>query len=324
MIAAAERNESLPKRGRVDAVDVARGVAVIGMVFYHFTWDLAAFRLVRPALPFLPPMRLLSHAIAITFLVLVGASLALAHRNRLNLPAFWKRLALVGAGAALVTAASFVADPGRVVWFGILHCIVAASIVALPVITAPAWMSFVAGAAAIALPFLFASDLFDPPALLWLGLGKALPDTVDWYPLTPWCGAVLIGLGFARLKWTDRLLTSPGRWQAQSAVARATALAGRRSLLIYLVHQPILYPLVWAAASALASPQALDVGRFVTDCHRACVASGHLTSEECATSCRCVADAIGASREAGWLASAPLEGERAQALKRMTDACMGR
>ena len=79
--------------GRVDAVDCARGLALIGMAIYHLSWDLADFRLGPPILPFTPQMRLLSHIVASAFLALVGVSLALAHRNRLNLPAFWRRLA---------------------------------------------------------------------------------------------------------------------------------------------------------------------------------------------------------------------------------------
>ena len=71
---------------RIDAVDCARGVALIGMAAYHLSWDLADFRLASPMLPFTPPMRLLSHVVASAFLLLVGVSLALAHRKGLNLP----------------------------------------------------------------------------------------------------------------------------------------------------------------------------------------------------------------------------------------------
>src|SRR5208337_2410056 len=197
------------KTGRVDAVDCARGLALVGMAAYHLTWDLADFRVVSPMLPFSPPMRLVSHVVGSAFLALVGVSLGLAHRDRMNLPAFWRRLALVAGAAALVTAASLVFAPGQAIWFGILHCIAVASLVALPFVEAPAWASLLAGAAAIALPFFVHSTLFDPSALLWLGLGEALPNTLDWYPLLPWAGVVIIGLGFARLPGVLPRLTSP-------------------------------------------------------------------------------------------------------------------
>ena len=62
---AGEADDSAGKRpGRVDAVDCARGLALIGMAAYHLSWDLADFRLAPPMLPFAPPMRLLSHVVA--------------------------------------------------------------------------------------------------------------------------------------------------------------------------------------------------------------------------------------------------------------------
>ena len=93
--------------GRVDAVDCARGLALIGMGVYHLSWDLADFRLISPLLPFTAPMRLLSHSVASVFLALVGVSLALAHRDGLNVRAFWRRLAIVAGAAALVTSKFF-------------------------------------------------------------------------------------------------------------------------------------------------------------------------------------------------------------------------
>ena len=313
------------KSGRIDAVDCARGLALIGMAAYHLTWDLADFRLVSPLLPFSPPMRLLSHTVASAFLALVGVSLALAHRDRLNLPAFSRRLVIVITGAALVTAASWILFPGQIIWFGILHCIAAASLLALPFVVSPAWTSILAGAAAIGLPFFFHSALFDPPALLWLGLGEALPNTVDWYPLLPWAGIVLVGLGAARLPGVLGRLTSPWRWRAKFGLARAVSFAGRHSLAVYLLHQAVIYPLVWAiAASGLVAPfppPKADFGAFLSACERACESPGR-AAEDCELSCRCVADLVERSGDAGRLGG--LSAERRAELRRMADACMGR
>jgi uncharacterized membrane protein len=265
------------KTGRVDAVDCARGLALIGMAAYHLGWDLADFRFVSPMFPFSPSMRFVSHIVGCAFLGLVGVSLALAHRDRLNLPAFWRRLATVAGAAALVTAASIVFAPGQGIWFGILHCIAAASLFALPFVEAPAWASLLAGGTAIVLPFFVQSTLFDPPALLWLGLGEALPNTLDWYPLLPWAGVVLIGLGLARLPGALPRLISPWRWRAKSGPARGICFAGRHSLVVYLVHQPILIGLVATAASSglfATDPPKQDYRAFLSACEQACVAHG--------------------------------------------------
>jgi uncharacterized membrane protein len=307
--------------GRVDAVDCARGLALIGMAVYHLSWDLADFRLISPVLPFTPPMRLLSHGVASVFLALVGVSLALAHRDGLNIPAFWRRLAIVAGAAALVTAASLVFASGEGIFFGILHCIAVASLLAAPFVAAPAWASLAVGLAAIATPLLFHSTLFDPPWLLWLGLGEAFPNTLDWRPLLPWAGVVFLGLGVARTSGVLAWLTSPKRWRAASPPSRAVCFAGRQSLPIYLVHQPILIGLLSAlAATGALAPKPDDSG-FLAQCQRACVAKGRAAAE-CDDACRCVADAIERSGEADRLAT--LDAASRARLRTLADACMGR
>ena len=244
MAAGAEADQPV-KLGRIAAVDVARAVALIGMVVYHLTWDLAHFGLVAPSLPFEPATRLLSHTVASAFLALVGVSLALAHPRGLNRAAFWRRLAIVAGAAALVTAASYAIDPAEPILFGILHCIAVASLIGALFVAAPPWAPLLLGAMAIVEPLVFSSEAFNAPALIWLGLGTISPSTLDWRPLLPWGGAALIGLGLARAalprlagwRWTS--------WQPAGASGRALVLAGRHSLAIYLIHQPILFGLLW-------------------------------------------------------------------------------
>jgi uncharacterized membrane protein len=309
------------RSGRVDAVDCARGLALVGMAFYHLSWDFADFRLAPPMLPFTPGMRLLSHTVASAFLALVGVSLALAHRKGLNQRAFWRRLAIVAGAAALVTVGSLVFAANEPITFGILHCIAVASLVAGPFVNAPAWASFAVGLAAIAAPWLGRSTMFDPPWLLWLGLGEALPNTLDWRPLLPWAGVVFLGLGAARLPGVIERLTSPKRWRAGSAPARAVCFAGRHSLPIYLVHQPILIGLLAALTAWGPLAPKPDRSAFLAACRHACVAEGR-AGGECDTGCRCVADAVERSGDADRLAT--VTPERRAELQRLADACMGR
>ena len=322
MISEAGAEESASKRsGRVDAIDCARGLALVGMAIYHLSWDLADFRLAPPWLPFTPQMRLFSHIVASAFLVLVGASLALAHRKGLNPRAFWRRFAIVAGAAALVTAGSFVFAPSEPITFGILHCIAVASLLAWPFVIAPAWASFAMGFAAIAAPWLGRSTLFDPPWLQWLGLSEALPNTLDWRPLLPWAGVVFLGLGVARLAGVLEGLTSHKRWRAKSAPSRDD-----------LLRRPAqLGRLSGASAGPDRSP--LDVDRVGAACGEA----GHerlhrlvptrlrrqgRADAECETGCRCVADAVASSGDADRLET--LAPKRRDELKRLADACMGR
>jgi uncharacterized membrane protein len=230
----------------------------------------------------------------------------------------------VAGGAALVTAGTAIVYLGALtVWFGILHCIAAASLLALPLIEAPAALGIAAGAAVIALPSFVQSKAFDSPALLWLGLGQALPNTVDWYPLSPWAGVTLLGLGVTRAPSVMSWLTRPQRWRVRSAFAAAFGFCGRRSLAIYLLHQPVLVGLVWVvAASGVFAPAPPQWNRasFLGDCQLACVAAGR-TADDCDASCHCFADAIERSGRAGRLGQSPLE---EQQLKRVVDACRKR
>ncbi|HSU99143.1 MAG TPA: heparan-alpha-glucosaminide N-acetyltransferase [Roseiarcus sp.] len=313
--------ESASRSRRIDAIDCARGLALVGMAIYHLGWDLADFRLAPPWLPFTPGMRLFSHIVASAFLALVGVSLALAHRKGFNRRAFWRRLAIVAGAAVLVSAGSYVFAPSEPITFGILHCIAVASLIAGPFVNAPASASLAVGVAAIAAPWLGRSALFDPPWLLWLGLGQALPNTLDWRPLMPWAGIVFLGLGVARLPGVLAWMTSPDRWRAGSAPWRAISLAGRHSLAVYLIHQPILIGLLWVlTAFGPLAPKA-DMTGFLASCQQACVARGR-PAAECETGCRCVADAVVSSGDADRLES--LAPERREALRGLADACMGR
>src|ERR1700716_3851640 len=112
-----------PTGRRIAALDVARGIAIIAMVVYHFAWDLWAFGLIATDVGYGFGWRLFAHTIASTFLAIVGISLVLAARNGLNRDAFLWRLGMVAGGALIVSIATWFEDANTFVFFGILHLI---------------------------------------------------------------------------------------------------------------------------------------------------------------------------------------------------------
>ncbi|HEY8578676.1 MAG TPA: heparan-alpha-glucosaminide N-acetyltransferase domain-containing protein, partial [Beijerinckiaceae bacterium] len=74
-----------PATARVPLVDAARGAALVGMAIYHFVWDLGFFGLIPRDWPYDPRFVLFGHAVAASFLALVGVSLALAARDGLDM-----------------------------------------------------------------------------------------------------------------------------------------------------------------------------------------------------------------------------------------------
>ena len=231
---------------RLTGLDAARGAALCAMFVYHLVWDLGFYQLVDPALPEQAWFKWFGHTIASIFLALAGAGLVLAWRRANPWPGFWRRLAMIGAAAAAVTLASLWFTPEAPIYFGILHCIALGSLLAPLFLRAPLWIVFLSAALVLAAPLMVQMAALDAPALSWLGLGTIYPDSEDFRPLSPWFGAMLAGIFGARV------------WQARGAILPAgpdwLAWMGRHSLVIYLVHQPVLSGLVALAAMALPAP----------------------------------------------------------------------
>ncbi|MCC0003907.1 MAG: DUF1624 domain-containing protein [Methylobacteriaceae bacterium] len=282
--------EAAPDRpgGRIALLDMARGAALVAMFAYHLVWDLAHFDYIDARTPFLPEMRLFSHVIASSFLFIAGLSLALARRSPFDWRAYWRRIAIIAAAAALVTAASWFLFPNALIFFGILHCIAAASIIALPFLFLPWQAAFAAGAVAAALPQFVGLRAFDTPALIWTGLGLALPTSNDFRPLLPWTGALLFGLA-AGLALKERSgFNALRRFSGSSAPARLLAFGGRHSLAIYLVHQPVFFALLSASVWAFGPPAPSDERPFRAVCERQCTTTG-MGAEQCRRGCACTA-----------------------------------
>ena len=278
---------------RLEAIDALRGLALLGMFAFHLIWDLGYFELAPPDLPYEPAMMGFGHGVAASFLFLVGASLALASRGDVNMPAFWRRLLMICAAAAGVSAATYLLFPESFIFFGILHCIALSSLLALPLLRAPLWLVAVIALAALLAPLLIESTLFDAPAFWWLGLGTREPLSNDWRPLLPYFGVVLAGLIATRWKLARGLPAWLTNWRAQNRAGVALVWGGRHSLLVYLVHQPVFLAVLFMVAQ-VAGPQAARVPQddpFVASCTAQCVATSG-GRQACRNVCLCISSEI--------------------------------
>ena len=95
----------------------------------------------------------------------------------------------------------------------------------------------------IALPLWYQSAWFDAPGRRWIGLMTHKPPTEDYVPVLPWFGVVLVGMavGSYIVRVVPRYLSrfDEAHW------VHWLALAGRHSLVIYLLHQPLLMALLY-------------------------------------------------------------------------------
>lgn len=231
---------------RFDRLDALRGLAMVWMAAYHFSFDLNLYGLLSPRQNFyLDPFWTLQRtAIVSLFLFCAGLGQAAALAAGRGRRAFWRRWAQVAGCAVLVSAGSALMFPNSWISFGVLHGIALMLLLTRAAAPLGAWL-WPLGAAAIALPFIAQHPLFDTRWTNWVGLVTQKPLTEDYVPLLPWLGVMLWGLAAAR--W----LLRPAALLAGTlpAVLQPLAGLGRWSLSFYMLHQPLLIGalLAWRA-----------------------------------------------------------------------------
>ncbi len=273
---------------RVVALDAARGVALLAMAIYHFSWDLSNYGLFAVDVIADPGWKAFARTIAGTFIFLVGVSLVLATRRGLDRRAFLRRLAIVVGAALLVTVATAYMFPDAYVFFGILHLIAFASVAALPFLRMPLVVVLVVAVAIFMLPFFFSHEIFAWWPLWWVGLSPGPPTTsVDYVPVFPWFAMTLFGIVAGRLFLQYGAASAVARWRPGNRLGRLAVLAGRWSLLVYLVHQPLLIGIVSTAAAFFPPDPQVQAETFRADCVTNCRTGGR-DAPFCEAACSCV------------------------------------
>jgi len=286
--------------GRIAAIDALRGLAILAMIVYHFSWDLSYFGLISIDVVQDPGWKAFARIIAGTFIGIVGVSLVLAARNGARWPHYFRRLAIIVGAALLVTIGTWTLFPNDFVFFGILHLIAFASVAALPFLWLPVPVAFATGLVVLTLPFFFTADLFNNPLLWWVGFTPHPPNTVDYVPVFPWFAMALFGIVAGRLFLRRGSEGSFARWVPKDILGRFAVTTGRWSLLIYLAHQPLLIGALTLAAPLAAPDPAEQANIFTRDCVTTCRTAGR-EPPVCELYCGCVLDGI---EKGGFLAEA--------------------
>jgi len=228
----------LVRRERIWEIDFLRGLSIILMVGYHLLYDLGAMAGVGSLLGFTtdlstPAWLAAQYFFAGLFVVLSGISSTLSRGNV-------RRALKLLAVALLVTVATFVFNRAATVHFGILHCLGVSILLygaAFEKAKAPACA--IAGAAVLvvsaALPFALKGAAIRFDWLLPLGLHTPAYSSFDYFPVLPWFGIFLAGVSLGKSVYASK----------RSLIRRRLPVtfinfAGRHSLLIYIVHQPVI------------------------------------------------------------------------------------
>lgn len=226
-------------------VDCLRTLAILLMVIFHFIYDLKSFGYVAWDIPDGTGWREFRYLILTLFFVCVGIGLVYAHGRGVRWRNFWRREAQVLGGAGLVTAMSLVMFPENWIYFGVLHFIFVASVLALPLV----WTPRLALLGALILMVGYKLQWWHshwPFHYAYAAWPEVMPGYAnDWVPLIPWLALVWAGIFLAHSRWLKR---DPLGFIAMPAWL---AWPGKHSLLIYLLHQPVMvagfYLLQWAS-----------------------------------------------------------------------------
>ncbi|NOX08558.1 MAG: DUF1624 domain-containing protein [Gammaproteobacteria bacterium] len=232
---------------RYPLVDLARGVAILMMIVYHFFYDLSYFSFL--VLDFYQGAFWIGFRYLILglFISLVGVSLVLARENGVSGKQFLIRVGWIVFYAALISLVSWLLFGSRIIFFGVLHFIALASLLGA-LFTRLYWINLILGLLLVLIGTGIESTLFNHSWLQWLGLMTYKPLTEDYVPFLPWFGIVLWGMFLARMVLNASILplrspTWPG--------ANILIFAGRHSLIIYMLHQVVLFGVLWCIRALL-------------------------------------------------------------------------
>ena len=239
-------------RQRFWEIDFLRGLALIMMVVFHFLVILHLFGVPRFRLDIYPWFPL-QRATMVLFLLLVGVSLTLA-RAGLALSVAQKShifLNYAKRGISILTWAMLITGVSRIMFgdgfvrFGILHLIGLSMIISLPFISMRV-LSLILGTAIIVLGYYIQKIPYSSAWQLGFGIIPQGFYSMDYAPVIPWFGVVLIGIFIGNFLYLDgqrRFLFFPDYGDVKWA--GWLCYMGRHSLVIYLIHMPILFGLLW-------------------------------------------------------------------------------
>lgn len=231
-----------PTVSRYWEVDALRGIAVFMMIFYHTLFDINYLGIAGIPVG-TGPLRLLAMGTVSIFLLLVGVSLTLSRHRHVKegggpeYRSFIRRGLKILAIAGIITLVTYLVVPEEFIVFGVLHCIGIAVIIGPLFIRFGIW-NLIGGIVWILLG-LFLSTFSGPYWLLWAGIAPEGFSSLDYVPILPWFGMVMFGIAGGTLLYPSgrrafNIADPPSR------LSFPLLWSGRHSLLIYLIHQPLL------------------------------------------------------------------------------------
>lgn len=212
---------------RIWELDFLKGIIIIIMVWFHIVFDLKEYYNYNVSYTS-GLLFYVSRVAVILFMLLPGINCSISNNNL-------RRGVKLIAIAIFLTVATTLAGPDYSIKFGILH-LIGSSIILYEVIKKlKTYLILFLSVAIIWLGNIVSSMSTTSNYFFPLGIMNKDFYSADYYPLIPWFGIFLIGIVIGRVFYSNKQGYMKLNYH-NSLINRI----GRRSLIIYLVHQPII------------------------------------------------------------------------------------
>lgn len=240
------------EKKRYTLIDILRSFAMIAMIFYHAVWDLVYIFDVDVPWFSSQSAAILQMSIRLSFIILSGFCWSMSRNNL-------KRGCIVYIASWIITIVTMLFMPNQYILFGVLSLIGSAMLFTLPLDSLFKKINPYIGILACSVLFILFKqimngyigigniELLQIPSSFYnshIGAYLGFPDyafqSTDYVPIFPWLFVFWIGYFiyqlFKKRDWLKHLKmveSKPLEW------------IGRNSLLIYMVHQPIIYVILY-------------------------------------------------------------------------------
>lgn len=246
---------------RFTVPDILRGLTLISMIAYHTAWDMAYLFEIKGNWAWFESdfAYVWQQSICWSFILLSGFCWSLGRKK-------WKRGLLVLVAGALTSLVTLLVMPDDRIIFGVLTFLGSAMLLMIPLDKALSKCEPVVGVMVSAFLFFVTRNVNDgelgfgdihlvdlPEGLYrgwvatYLGFTESGFFSTDYFSLLPWLFLFLVGYFlfgvFKKKNWFGIL--EKGKCLPLEAL-------GRHSLLIYMLHQPLVYGVLWVVCRAFA------------------------------------------------------------------------
>lgn len=246
----------MEKRQRAVELDFLRGIAILSMLFVHFSWDVR-YEFGKSAFAYLSGKAYIVFFHPIVLVLFIGVSGICCTFSRNNIRRGLKMLAV----ASAFTIGSYIVQEitgiESLILFNVLHLLTVGIFIYSLVLfierrlsISPELTNMLMGMSGLCIMMIGRYiKLFDhcTDNMLFLPIGfsiQGMPTMADYLPIFPWLGIFFVGAAIGRASYSDKKSKLPDRPEAVRKIASPIEFLGRHALVIYIVHQPIIYGLL--------------------------------------------------------------------------------